>query len=94
MSRPSVGLGLDRIFKSRPVLVLVSFHILFQDMSWSCLKISFKRSLGIGLKRQKNQDKINTKKNDNKESKKIDFPPKPQAGALPRVAIGYKNDNV
>ena len=74
MSRPSIGLGLDRIFKSRPVLVLVSFEILFQDMSWSWsrLKISFKRSLGIGLERQKNQDKINTKKDNNKESKKMD----------------------
>ena len=54
LSRQSIGLGLDRIFKSRPVLVLVSFETLFQDMSWSwsCLKISFKRSLGIGLERQ------------------------------------------
>ena len=57
---------------------MVSFEILFQDMSWSwsCLKISFKRSLGIGLERQKNQDKINTEKDNNKESKKMDIPPK------------------
>ena len=84
MSRPSIGLGLDRIFKSRPVLVLVSFEILFQDMSWSWsrLKISFKRSLGIGLERQKNQDKINTKKDNNKESKKMDF-------LLASVALPY-----
>ena len=46
--------------------------------SWSRLKISFKRSLGIGLERQKNQDKINTKRNNYKESKKMDFPPKLQ----------------
>ena len=42
-----LGIGLDRIFKSR------------QDKSWSHLKFSFKRSLGIGLKREKikiNQD--------------------------------------
>ena len=72
LSRPNIGLGLDRILKSRPVLVLVSFKILFQDMSWSWsrLKIIFKRSLGIGLERQKNQDKINTKQNNHKESKK------------------------
>ena len=38
--------------------------------SWSRLKIIFKRSLGIGLERQKNQDKINTKQNNHKESKK------------------------
>ena len=71
LSRPSIGLGLDRISKSRPVLALVSFEILFQDKSWSwsCLKFSFKTSLGIGLERQKNQDKINTKQDDNEESK-------------------------
>ena len=71
LSRPSIGLGLDRIFKSRPVLVLVSFEILFQDKSWSWsrLKFSFKTSLGIGLERQKNQDKINTKQDNNEESK-------------------------
>ena len=71
LSRPSIGLGLDRIFKSRPVLVLVSFEILFQDKSWSWsrLKFSFKTSLGIGLERQKNQDKINTKQGNNEESK-------------------------
>ena len=57
--------------KSRPVLVLVSFEILFQDKSWSWsrLKFSFKTSLGIGLERQKNQDKINTKQDNNEESK-------------------------
>ena len=73
MSRPSIGLGLDRIFKSRPVLVLVLFDIFFQDMSWSWsrLKISSKRSLDIGLERPKNQDKINTKKDNTKESKKM-----------------------
>ena len=78
MSRQSIGLGLDKIFKSRQVLVLVLFEILFQDMSWSWsrLKISFKRSLGIGLERQKNQDKINTKMDNNKELKKMDLPPK------------------
>ena len=72
LSRPNIGLGLDRILKSRPVLVLVLFKILFQDMSWSWsrLKIIFKRSLGIGLERQKNQDKIKTKQNNHKESKK------------------------
>ena len=71
LSRPSISLGLDRIFKSRPVLVLVSFEILFQDKSWSWsrLKFSFKTSLGIGLERQKNQDKINTKQDNNEESK-------------------------
>ena len=41
--------------------------------SWSCLKIRFKRSLGIGLERQKFQDKINTKKDKDKELKKMDF---------------------
>ena len=48
------------------------FKILFQDMSWSWsrLKIIFKKSLGIGLERQKYQDKINTKQNNHKESKK------------------------
>ena len=46
--------------------------------SWSHLKISFKRSLGIGLERQKNQDKINTKKDNKKESMKMDFTPKLQ----------------
>ena len=71
LSRPRIGLGLDRIFKSRPVLVLVSFEISFQDKSWSWsrLKFSFKTSLGIGLERQKNQDKINTKQGNNEESK-------------------------
>ena len=39
--------------------------------SWSRLKFSFKRTLG--LERQKNQDKINTKKDNNKELKKMDF---------------------
>ena len=39
--------------------------------SWYCLKISFKKSLGIGLERQKNQDKFNTRKYE-----KIDFTPK------------------
>ena len=52
-------------------MVLVSFEILFQDKSWSWsrLKFSFKTSLGIGLERQKNQDKINTKQGNNEESK-------------------------
>ena len=69
LSRPSIGLGLDRIFKSRPVLVLVLFEILFQDKSWSWshLKFTFKLSLGIGLKREKNQDLIKTKEGKNKK---------------------------
>ena len=76
LSRPSIGLGLDRIFKSRPVLVLVSFEILFQDKSWSWsrLKFSFKTSLGIGLERQK----IKTKSIPNRiimRNQKMDFPP-------------------
>ena len=33
------------------------------------MKFSFKTSLGIGLERQKNQDKINTKQDNNEESK-------------------------
>ena len=67
LSRLSIGLGLDRIFKSRPVLVLLLFEILFQDKSWSHLKFTFKLSLGIGLKREKNQDLIKIKEGKKKK---------------------------
>ena len=63
LSRPIIGLGLDRNFHSRLVLVLFSFEILFHDKSWSssCLNFNFKSSIGIGIQRGENQDHIKTK---------------------------------
>ena len=69
----TLGLGLEiqDLGCQDRVLVLVLTKFLNQDQSWywSRLKFSFKTSLGIGLERQKNQDKINTKQGNNEESK-------------------------
>ena len=62
-----IGLEIQDLGCQDRVLVSVLTEFLNQDQSWywSRLKFCFKTSFGIGLEWQKNQDKINTKQDNN-----------------------------